>query len=80
MTNPSFHPLRVYRERTGHSLAAVAARVGVTRQTLSRIELEVHKPRPELARKLEEATGIPKHELRPDIWDVPTRRVRTNRA
>lgn len=71
MTNPSFHPLRQYRERTGLSLAAVAARVGVTRQTLSRIELEVHKPGPELAKELEAKTGVPRHELRPDLWDAP---------
>jgi DNA-binding XRE family transcriptional regulator len=80
MTNPSFHPLRQYRERTGASLAAIAARVGVTRQTLSKIELEVHSPGPSLARKLEEATGVPKHELRPDLWDAPkgARRARSS--
>jgi transcriptional regulator with XRE-family HTH domain len=66
-------------ERTGFSLAAVAARVGVTRGTISKIELELHKPRPELARELEAATGVPKHELRPDLWDAPAKGARRGR-
>jgi transcriptional regulator with XRE-family HTH domain len=65
------HPLRAYRVRAGISMEALAWRVQVSKASISRIETGLQSPSPELARALEAETGVPKWQLRPDIWDKP---------
>jgi len=63
MTKPGLKSL--LNER-GLRLAGAAARVGVTRATLTRwAQGQVPAER---AHALAEATGIPLHDLRPDLW------------
>jgi DNA-binding transcriptional regulator YdaS (Cro superfamily) len=55
--------------------SAFAAAVGTSQQRISYL-LAKKKPLPaELVLKTEEAYGIPRHELRPDIYPDPTRAV-----
>lgn len=51
------HPLKDYIAATGDTLTAFAARIGVSRRTLSRIIARERAPRPEIARRIVEATG-----------------------
>lgn len=48
------------------SIAALAARIGITPQAVSAWE----RVPAERAREIEIATGIPRCELRPDLWDA----------
>jgi transcriptional regulator with XRE-family HTH domain len=76
MSNVSklLHPLRAYRHREGLSLADLSDSVGLSRMTISRIERGERRPSPEVALMLEEATGIRRWHLRPDIWGPGGRR------
>lgn len=51
------HPLRSYRHKQELALEVLAERVGVTRQSLSRIELGKQNPSLDLIDKLVKATG-----------------------
>jgi transcriptional regulator with XRE-family HTH domain len=69
----TLHPLTAYRERQQPrlTLEELGARVGVSKPTIWRIEAGQQQPSPDLARALERETGIPRHKLRPDLWDAP---------
>jgi transcriptional regulator with XRE-family HTH domain len=51
------HPLKVYIESSADTVAGFARRIGVARQTISRIIAGQQTPKPELARRIAEATG-----------------------
>lgn len=63
-------PLRLYREANGHSVASLARLVGVNRSTFLRWE-ERRVPA-ERVLDVERVTGVPRHELRPDLYPAPT--------
>lgn len=67
------HPLTRYREANGLTLEALGACVGVSKPSIWRIEAGEQQPSPDLARRIERMTGIPRHELRPDLWDAPAK-------
>lgn len=52
------HPLAAYRSKTGETQAALANRVGCKRWMLNRIEKGERRPSPELAGRIQAATGI----------------------
>lgn len=62
------HPLAVWREVSNKQQAALASELGVKRWTIFAIETGLRKPSPELAKKIEAVTGIPRGDLRPDLW------------
>ncbi|HXJ61928.1 MAG TPA: Cro/CI family transcriptional regulator [Verrucomicrobiae bacterium] len=49
------------------SIAALAAKIGVKPQAVSAWD----RVPAERAKAVEAATGVPRHELRPDLWDAP---------
>ena len=67
------HALKTYRAAHDKTLADLAAEIGSTAATLSNIETGKIHPSAGLALKIKEATGVPLHELRPDLWDRPTK-------
>ena len=62
----SHDPIRVAIEKAG-SVSALARMVGVRPQAISQWK-EIPASR---ARTIADATGIPLHELRPDLWEPP---------
>ena len=70
MTNAPLpdHPLVRFRETEGISQTDLARRVGVGRATINRIETGVRQASPKLALRIEAATGVPRAEIRPDIF------------
>lgn len=65
------HPLSTYRARSGKTLGDLAKLVGVTQCSLSRIENGKQGITAQMAMTLGRVTGIPLHELRPDLWPAP---------
>lgn len=65
------HPIRQFRTEKDMSLAALAEKVGRTKTQLSRWETGQRRIPAELVPKLSTLTGIPPHELRPDIYPAP---------
>lgn len=62
------HPLRVYRLAAGATLEALAEKIGVHKTTLMRWESgEVPVP-PDRFVVIESVTGVPRQQLRPDIF------------
>jgi transcriptional regulator with XRE-family HTH domain len=51
--------------------ADVAAALGVTPKAVRNWRNGAYGPSPAMARAIEKEFGIPKHLLRPDIWDAP---------
>lgn len=64
------NPISKYLKEANVSAAALARAVGVTPQTISRMAHGLRKPSPALTRKIEAATGIPRHEIRPDVYEA----------
>ena len=60
---------RTAEERT-LTLEAAGKLVGISAVHWRRLEIGEQSPAPELARRIEAVTGIPKHELRPDLWEA----------
>jgi DNA-binding transcriptional regulator YdaS (Cro superfamily) len=56
------------------SQAALATKVGVKQQTISYWVKKGQVPA-EMALAVERATGVPRHVLRPDLFDAPTKGV-----
>lgn len=72
------HPLKDYIVASGDSVAGFARRVGASRQTISRIIAGRQSPKPELARRIAEATGgaVPLEALfGPRVTDLAERRA-----
>lgn len=64
------HPLAVWREKTKTQQITLARDLGVKRWTIFAIETGLRKPSPDLAKRIAEYTKIPRHELRPDLWEA----------
>lgn len=62
--------LKHYIKSTGITKAALAEKIGISRQGLYLI-LEKNRMSPEVAILIENAVGIPKEKLRPDLWQKP---------
>lgn len=62
------HPLTRGRTDKGLSQEALAELVGCKRWMINRIERGQRQPSVRLTAKLAAATGIPREELRPDIY------------
>lgn len=60
----------------GSGFAELANRLGLSRQAVYKW-LEAGVP-VERCGEIERLTGVPRHELRPDIFDAPQRRTRPN--
>lgn len=61
-------PLQRYRETQKLSLAAFASHFGIDKSTALRWQFRVPAER---AVAVSEVTGIPLHELRPDVFPAP---------
>ena len=59
----TMHPITRYREAVGISQAALAERVGCKRSMMNLIEKGDRRPSPELAGRIQEATGIDARKL-----------------
>ena len=64
------HPLAAWREKHNTQQNTLATDLGVKRWTIFAIETGLRKPSPDLAKRIEARTGIPRHELRPDLWEA----------
>lgn len=64
------HPLKTYRKASGLTLKALAARVGVSGATLSRIEARANLPSMALVDRLKAETGISADEFLPAKTDL----------
>jgi DNA-binding transcriptional regulator YdaS (Cro superfamily) len=60
-------PITLFREKTNQSLEAFGKMFGVEKTTVRYWE-RVRVP-PERVAEIEKATGIPRHELRPDLYE-----------
>lgn len=69
------HPLKTFRAKNDLTLGDMAERVGSSSATLSKIETGRQSASPELAIAIEANTlgEIKRHELRPDLWETPSR-------
>ena len=68
----SQHPITAYREAAGLSPKQFAAKIGVSRPTVSRWESGNRKPDREQVEKITKETGIPASALRPDWAELLT--------
>jgi transcriptional regulator with XRE-family HTH domain len=73
----SLHPVRIYRnaQTPPVRLEDLAAKIGITKPSLSRIETGKQPLSVDLAKKISDATDIPMRELCPEIAKMfaPTR-------
>lgn len=65
------HPIAQYRALHELTLDAFGGLVGVKKSVVSKWENGV-APSPQSAIEVERVTGIPRHELRPDLWVRPS--------
>jgi transcriptional regulator with XRE-family HTH domain len=72
METENQHPISRYREAKGLTLEAFGALVGVQKAAVSKWEAG-KGPKPSLVIEIERVTGgeLPRHELRPDLWEAP---------
>ena len=61
--------MRTYRTANKLTLEQFGARFGVHKTTVMRWEAD--GPPAERALEIEKATGVPRWQLRPDLWDEP---------
>jgi putative transcriptional regulator len=64
------HPLKEWRKREGLRQEDAAARLGISKPTVSRLEKGRRMPSLTLAVKLSERTGIPVKLFRPDLAEI----------
>ena len=62
--------VREHRERHGWSQGALAARLGVSRQTVIAVETEKYDPSLPLALRMAKLFAVPVPDLFIDHWDV----------
>ena len=60
--------LSKFRESKGLTQEQVANLLGTTKATVSRWESEKRRPDPAAAAEIERKLGIPRHEMRPDLY------------
>jgi transcriptional regulator with XRE-family HTH domain len=65
---PSPHPVRYWRFMNGEKLLETATKLGISESYLSLLERKKRGISPQLAIKIEKKLGIPRAELRPDLW------------
>jgi DNA-binding transcriptional regulator YdaS (Cro superfamily) len=65
------HPFSAYRSQNKLTLAGLGERVGLTKSAVCDVEAGRRRVSPEKAKEIEAATGIPRHVLRPDLWEAP---------
>jgi transcriptional regulator with XRE-family HTH domain len=70
------HPLKQWREARGLTQSEVAAAVGVTANTIARIEQGNQLPRPPLIKKLIEYTGLTLNDILIATIEKPEKRRR----
>ena len=63
-------PLKELFRSRGIKLVSIASALGVDKGTVTKWMQS--KIPVEHAREIERITGVPKHELRPDVWDAPS--------
>ena len=68
------HPLRTFRKTQGISFGVMAALIDVSKSFLSQVENGQRNLSPHAAYRVSEITGIPVHDLRPDIFRQPEQR------
>ena len=66
--NRAVHPLVKHRKARRISQSALASQIGVTKATISKAESGKQPPSAKLALRIEAATGVPRAEIRPDIF------------
>jgi transcriptional regulator with XRE-family HTH domain len=71
MNNRNATPLDLHMRRHGIKTAAIAALCGVTPTTVRYWRLGQRRPEPQLARLIAAELNMPRHLLRPDLWDPP---------
>lgn len=64
-------PMARVMARYGLKPGALAAAAGVSTESVRQWRLGQNRPTPERARLIERKLGIPRHEIRPDLWDAP---------
>jgi len=62
-------PLEAYRRLKGLKQRELAEKLGISGSCLCLLEAGKRQPGPTLAKRIEELLGIPKAQLRPDLWD-----------
>lgn len=62
------HPIKQYREAHGLTQLELAELLGVSRPLIGHIENGEKVVKAEVAPVWESILGIPRHELRPDLW------------
>lgn len=61
--------LKEWRLSKGMSQIQAANLFGITQPSLCRLEKETANPSPKLTLEIEKITGVPKENLRPDIYE-----------
>ena len=62
--------LSLYIQKEAITQASLAAQLGISPSTLSLILSGARQPGVALTKKIEAITGIPRHDLRPDIYEA----------
>ena len=62
------HPIRAYRQQHNLNISEVAEKLKVTPGMVGHIERGIRGVSPEMAIKVEAQLGIPRAQLRPDLW------------
>jgi transcriptional regulator with XRE-family HTH domain len=65
------HPITTFRQKENLTLARFGELAGLSKGFVCDVEAGRKKLGPDKAREVEAATGIPKHVLRPDLWEAP---------
>jgi transcriptional regulator with XRE-family HTH domain len=68
---PMAHPITQYRQEKKLTLQKLGEQVGLSKGSVCDVEAGRKRLSPEKAMQIEAATGIPRHELRPDLWPAP---------
>lgn len=72
VNNAPMNKIEKYRLEKGLSYDAMSIAVGIRKSAIWRHCHGLSMVRPESVLLYEAALGIPRHELRPDIWEPPT--------
>ncbi len=72
--------LASYLSEHGLTDGAFAERIGVSDEAVRLWRHGIRKISPKMAKVISKLTGIPRHELRPDIWEPPKPRLKRSPA
>lgn len=62
--------LSAYIQENGLTQRALAQKLGISSQFLNQIISGVRRPGVDLTKRIESVTGIPRHVLRPDVYEA----------